>query len=82
MPEKVFIELWEGQLKYYLPIQRKAILVTIAEIKHVQHLGHRLQFIMSDASVYALHLNYLSDEDIRRLLVFLKFTPSKARKLI
>lgn len=81
-PEKIFIEVWEGQLRYYPVFSRQPVTLVLKDVKHLQHLGHQLRFILADATVVALHLNYLNAEDIKKLLVFLKYVPSSAKKLI
>ena len=82
LPEKIFIEVWDGKLKINRALTNGHDLVVIKDIKHMQHLGHQLRFIMSDVTVFTLSLNYLNPEDIKRLFIFLKFVPSAARKMI
>ncbi len=82
LPERIFLEVWEGQIKVNRILSSKHDLVVIKDIKHLQHLGHRMRFIMADASTFSLHLNYLSNEDIKRLFIFFKFVPSGAKKML
>ncbi len=81
-PEKVYIEIGEGSLTYTEPFKRKVQTVLLKDIKHLQHLKHHLRLIMGDSDIKLISLNYLSEEDIKKLMLFIKYAPQITNKVL
>lgn len=81
-PEKVYIEIGEGSLTYTEPFKRKVQTVLLKDIKHLQHLKHHLRLIMGDSDIKLIPLNYLSEEDIKKLMLFIKYAPQITNKVL
>lgn len=82
LPERRYIEIWDGSFTISGVFRQKVTTFNLSDVRHTQHLGHQLRFIFSDARVTYVHLNFLSSEDIKKLLLFLKYVPSSGKKMI
>jgi hypothetical protein len=87
------IKFYQKHLQEYLVIDDQVIVITsllsnkkseiaISMIKKLIHQGNQINIYDSNAQVFTIYLNYLSADDIKTLLMYLKYTPTIMKKII
>ncbi|MCK8061169.1 MULTISPECIES: hypothetical protein [unclassified Fusibacter] len=79
---KEYLKIDEQSISLHGLVSQKTIDVPITTIKKLIHQGNMITIYDSSAQIFKIHLNYMDAEDIKKLLMYLKYTPNISVKII